>query len=110
VLELIEAFLIAHITEGLAEWTAYPAHHPLHLNSIVLRGWFNYFQHAHWRAMRDVDGWVRMRLRSILRQRHKRRGVGRGFGHLRWPNAYFALAGSFSLEQAHLRPGPSHLP
>jgi RNA-directed DNA polymerase len=73
----------------------------------VLRGWFGYFKHAHWRAMRDVDGWVRMRLRSILRKRHKRRGRGRGFDHQRWPNVYFAQVGLFSLEQAHLKARPS---
>jgi RNA-directed DNA polymerase len=66
----------------------------------VLRGWFNYFQHAHWRAMREVDGWVRMRLRSILRKRRKGRGRGRGSDHQRWPNAFFVQAGLFSLEQA----------
>lgn len=69
----------------------------------VLRGWFNYFKHADKRAMREVDGWLRMRLRSILRKRQKRKGVGRGFDHQRWPNIFFAEAGLFSLEQAHRR-------
>jgi RNA-directed DNA polymerase len=73
-----------------------------HLNP-VLRGWFNYFKHADKRAMREVDGWVRMRLRSLLRKRHKGRGRGRGRDHQRWPNLFFAEAGLFTLEQAHLR-------
>jgi RNA-directed DNA polymerase len=68
----------------------------------VLRGWFHYFKHAHWKAMREVDGWVRMRLRSMLRKRRKGRGRGRGSDHQRWPNAFFAQVGLFSLEQAHL--------
>ena len=66
----------------------------------VLRGWFGYFKHAEKAAMREVDGWVRMRLRSILRKRHKGRGRGRGSDHQRWPNLFFARAGLFSLEQA----------
>lgn len=69
----------------------------------VLRGWFGYFKHADKRAMREVDGWVRMRLRSILRKRIKQRGRGRGSDHQRWPNRYFAEAGLFTLEQARLR-------
>ena len=67
----------------------------------VLRGGFNYFKHADRRAMREVDGWLRMRLRSILRKRHKGKGPGRGWDHQRWPNAFFTAAGLFSLEQAH---------
>ena len=69
----------------------------------VLRGWFGYFKHGPPAAMREVDGWVRMRLRSILRKRHKRRGRGRGADHQRWPNAFFAGQGLFSLETARAR-------
>lgn len=67
----------------------------------VLRGWFGYFKHASKGAMRDVDGWVRMRLRSILRKQTKLKGPGRGADHQRWPNDFFAGMGLFSLEQAH---------
>ncbi len=69
----------------------------------TLRGWFGYFKHADRRAMREIDGWVRMRLRSILRKRRDRRGRGRGSDHQRWPNTYFARMGLFSLEQAHIK-------
>lgn len=69
----------------------------------VLRGWFGYFKHAQREAMREVDGYVRMRLRSILRKRRKLRGRGRGADHQRWPNTYFAQVGLFSLEEAHRR-------
>lgn len=67
----------------------------------VLRGWYGYFKHAARGAMREVDGWVRMRLRSLLRKRQKLKGRGRGADHQRWPNAFFAQVGLFSLEQAH---------
>jgi RNA-directed DNA polymerase len=67
----------------------------------VLRGWFNYFKHATRRSLVDVDKWVRMRLRSILRRRDKRPGRGRGADHQRWPNKFFAERRLFSLEQAH---------
>ncbi len=66
-----------------------------------LRGWYEYFQHSHRPTFRDMDGWVRGRLRAILRKRSKRRGVAKGRDHQRWPNAYFAKYGLFSLEQAH---------
>jgi RNA-directed DNA polymerase len=67
----------------------------------VLRGWFGYFKHASKGAMREADGWVRMRLRSILRKQQKRSGPGKGADHQRWPNAYFARQGLFSLNHAH---------
>ena len=44
-----------------------------------------------------LDGWIRMRLRSILRRRDSRRGRGRGADHHRWPNRFFAAQGLFSL-------------
>lgn len=67
----------------------------------TLRGWFNYFKHSHRRTFAPLDGWVRMRLRSILRKRRGRRGRGGGTDHRRWPNAYFAQQGLFSLATAH---------
>jgi RNA-directed DNA polymerase len=67
----------------------------------TLRGWFQYFQHSPRPTFTHLDGWVRMRLRSILRHRHRRRGRGRGGDHQRWPNAYFAALGLFSLTTAH---------
>jgi RNA-directed DNA polymerase len=71
-----------------------------HVNR-VLRGWYAYFRHSHRTTFRPLDGWVRMRLRSILRKRHKGRGRGRGKDHNRWPNAFFAKQGLFSLVAAH---------
>jgi RNA-directed DNA polymerase len=67
-----------------------------------LKGWFNYFQHSSYaNVFRDLDGWIRMRLRSILRKRRKRRGRGRGWDHQRWPNRFFAEHGLYSLVTAH---------
>jgi RNA-directed DNA polymerase len=67
----------------------------------VLRGWFEYFQHHRGWHFGALDGWIRGRLRSILRRRSKRRGRGRGLDHQRWPNAFFAKQGLFSLAEAH---------
>ena len=69
----------------------------------TLIGWFGYFKHSAKGTFRDVDGWVRMRLRSILRKRMGRAGRGRGSDHQRWPKKFFAEQGYFSLEAAHVR-------
>jgi RNA-directed DNA polymerase len=71
--------------------------------SSQLRGWYTYFRHCHWRTFRELDGWIRGRLRSILRKRQKRRGRARGADHQRWPNAYFDEHGLYSLNAAHIR-------
>jgi len=67
----------------------------------VTRGWFGYFKHSRTTTFTDLDKRIRMRLRSILRKRRKLRGRGRGRDHQRWPNAFFAAQGMFSLAQAH---------
>ena len=69
--------------------------------NLTLRGWFEYFKHSHRYTFSALDGWIRMRLRSILRKRLGLEGRGRGRDHQRWPNAYFAKAGLFSLVTAH---------
>ena len=66
----------------------------------TLRGWYAYFKHAHRYTFGALDGWLRMRLRSLLRKRAGGRGRGRGGDHLRYPNAYFRAAGLFSLAEA----------
>ena len=67
------------------------------------RGWFEYYKHSQRRIFSSLDSWIRMRLRSILRQREGRKGCGRGLDHNRWPNAFFAEQGLFSLDEAHAR-------
>jgi RNA-directed DNA polymerase len=66
----------------------------------VLRGWYEYFKHSYWKTFAPIDGWVRMRLRSILRRRRHQRGAGRGWSNIRWPNAYFAKLGLFTMTTA----------
>ncbi len=69
----------------------------------ILKGWFGYFQQAHRTTFRDVDGFVRRRLRAILRKRAKRPGFGRTCrDHHRWPNAFFAEHGLFTLHEAYV--------
>jgi RNA-directed DNA polymerase len=67
----------------------------------TLQGWFEYFKHSYKTTFPYVDGWIRMRLRSILRKRQKKRGRGRGSDHQRWPNAFFAAQGLYNLVAAH---------
>ncbi len=73
----------------------------------ILQGWFGYFKHSHPTVFPAMDGYVRMRLRSILRKRRKRKGRGRGTDHQRWPNAYFAERGLFSLTTARAQAAQS---
>jgi RNA-directed DNA polymerase len=68
--------------------------------NLILRGWYEYFRHAKAAGLREMDGWVRGRLRSILRKRSKRKGRGCGLDHYRWRNRYFAEIGLFCLEEA----------
>jgi RNA-directed DNA polymerase len=69
----------------------------------TMRGWFEYFKHTTMRPVfAALDGWLRRRLRRILLKRQKRRhGQGRGLAHRRWPNAFFAGHGLYSLVTAH---------
>ncbi len=66
-----------------------------------LRGWFEYFKHSHRYTFNSLDGWIRMRLRSLLRKRLGKEGRGRGNDHQRWPNKFFAERGLYSLKTAH---------
>jgi RNA-directed DNA polymerase len=66
----------------------------------TLRGWFAYFKHSWPTAFPPLDKWIRRRLRSILRKRSRRRGISGGCDHQRWPNAFFAAHGLFSLQAA----------
>lgn len=66
----------------------------------ILKGWFEYFKHGMRGLLRELDGWLRMRLRSINRKRHKGTGRGRGLDHKKWPNAHFAKLGLFSMYTA----------
>lgn len=68
----------------------------------TLRGWFGYFKHAHRWTFKEVDGFVRRRLRAILRKQNKRPGMGKCLNdHKRWPNSFFATFGLFTMKEAH---------
>ena len=69
--------------------------------NVILRGWFAYFKHSVPRIFGMLDGWIRGRLRSILRRRLGLRGRGRGCDHQRWPNAYFQRMGLYFMAEAH---------
>jgi RNA-directed DNA polymerase len=67
----------------------------------TLRGWFGYFKHAHPFIFGTLDGFIRRRLRALLRRQEKRRGLGNSLADSRrWPNAFFANAGLFALHTA----------
>ena len=65
-----------------------------------LQGFYGYFKHAERRSLAAMDGWIRARIRGILRRRRGLRGRGRGRDNHRWPNRYFAELGLFSLADA----------
>ena len=69
----------------------------------ILRGWFGYFKHSRRGTFKALDGWIRRRLRSLLRHHKGLRGIAkvRGEDQVRWPNAFFADHGLFSLQKAH---------
>ena len=69
--------------------------------NATLRGWFGYFKHSAAPTFRLLDQMVRQRLRAILKKRRGRRGVARGADFQRWPNAFFAAQGLYSLVAAH---------
>jgi RNA-directed DNA polymerase len=74
----------------------------------TIRGWYGYFKHAGRRVFPRLDGFIRRRLRAILRKQDKRPGLGRCHAdHKRWPNAYFAGLGLFTMTEARMSASPS---
>ncbi len=70
--------------------------------NATLKGWFGYFKHADRFVFKSTDGFVRRRLRAILRKQGHRSGQGRCLrDHKQWPNAYFANLGLFTMVEAH---------
>ena len=70
----------------------------------TLRGWYEYFKHSWKTTFPDLDGWVRMRLRSILRRRSKRKGRGSTISDSKlYPIRFFAEQGLFSMTDARAR-------
>lgn len=75
--------------------------------NATLRGWFGYFRHVTKRfVFEDLDAFIRQRLRAILKKRKAKKsrpGYPKGRDFQRWPNAYFAIRGLFSLSAAHAK-------
>lgn len=69
----------------------------------TLKGWFEYCKHSHKTTFPSEDGWIRGRLRSLLRQRQGRKGRACGDDPHRWPNRFFTEQGLFSLTVAQAR-------
>jgi RNA-directed DNA polymerase len=68
-----------------------------------MKGWFVYFKHAHYYTFPQIDGFVRRRLRAILRKQKKRAGFGANLNdHQRWPNRFFAELGLFTMKEARI--------
>lgn len=71
--------------------------------NALLKGWFTYFKAAVKTTFHLLDGFVRRRLRALLRKREKRPGTGHcSADDHRWPNAYFAQQGLFAMYAARL--------
>jgi len=67
----------------------------------LLRGWFGYFQHAKPHVFGILDGFIRRRLRALLRKQERRPSIGRSAAdHRKWTNAFFAAQGLFTLKAA----------
>jgi RNA-directed DNA polymerase len=96
---------IKKLREAIRKKTSRTSGHSLQCTIIdvnrTLTGWFEYFKHSSYKNVYpELDSWVRMRLRSILRRFSKRLGRGRGRDHQRWPNDFFAKHGLYSLAAA----------
>lgn len=74
----------------------------------TLRGWVAYFKHSIKNIFPPLDKWIRGRLRTIQRRRHKGQGRARGRDHQRWPNAYFADLGLISLALTRAKAANAH--
>lgn len=100
------------LKDTVRQWTGRSNGHSLRqlmaILNPILRGWFQYFKHSRTTTFKIVDGWVRRRLRSILRRHHRMRGIANGGDNLRWPNAYFRQMGLFTMVEAHRQLIRSH--
>jgi RNA-directed DNA polymerase len=69
----------------------------------TIKGWFGYFKHAHHYTFGSLDGFIRRRLRAVLRKQKKRPGSGKtDRDHRLWPNAFFAERGLFTMHKAYV--------
>jgi RNA-directed DNA polymerase len=73
----------------------------------LLRGWYGYFKQVREEALDEVDGWVRARLRNILRHRQGLKGRANQGTHFTWKNDTFHSLGLFCLKQAKIEESPT---
>jgi len=67
----------------------------------VLRGWFRYFRDSPEHVFRNMDGFVRRRLRSMLGKRNGIPTTHPGIkSNILWPNSFFADHGLYSMQDA----------
>jgi RNA-directed DNA polymerase len=64
------------------------------------RGWVEYFKHSQNTVFKPLDGWIRQRLRRLLRRRRTGSSRAATRDYQRWPVAYFAERGLISLALA----------
>jgi len=69
----------------------------------TLKGWYGYFRTSLPKALGEVDGWVRRRLRSIERYRKKRTGISKGRENVAYTNRWFEERGLFALLKSDSR-------
>lgn len=96
---------IGHLRDSLRPLTRRTSGHSLEeiirRANLVLRGFFAYFRKSVRTPLRDIDEWVRGRLRAILRRRRRHlRGRARRPDNIRWNNTFFSNLGLFSLARA----------
>ncbi len=72
------------------------------------RGWMGYFKHSIDNIFPRLDEWIRGRLRTIQRKRHKGKGRARGRDHQRWPIAYFTELELISLALTRAEMASAH--
>lgn len=100
------------LKDTVRQWTGRSNSHSLRqlidILNPILRGWFQYFKHSRATTFEIVDGWVRRRLRSILRRHRRTRGIANGGDNLLYPNAYFRRMGLFTMVEAHRQLIRSH--
>jgi len=71
----------------------------------TLQGWYAYFKQATQGSLKEMDEWVRGRLRAILKHQSERgrKGKATQWPWQRWPNHYFHARGVFCLQDAWKR-------
>ena len=100
-LELLAGWLRQDIIRGLEKWTPTGGTPQGAVISPLLANIYGYFKHAQGRVFQTLDALIRRRLRALLRKQETRPGFGRCYAdHCRWPNAFFAAEGLFTMVKA----------